>query len=79
MYACCFADNVELIRETLAKYGEFYKEITGVGIDRYEILPNGVTKTAFDNGVVLFANHRSEKADSPLGELDGYGVKFAKE
>jgi hypothetical protein len=42
---------------------------------RYELLENGVSATYFENGMILYANHTSEKVSSPAGELDAYMFK----
>ena len=67
------------IKQTLEKYGSFYTEIAGSKITNYEIIDSSVSKTFFDNGVVLYANHSAKKVDSPVGELEVYETKWMKE
>ena len=73
-YAAVFENNIEQINQTLSAYSDFYNKIAGVGIERYELLSGGLSKTTFENGVVVYANHTADNADSPVGVLDGYGI-----
>lgn len=75
-YAMVYENNKDFIIETTQKYKPFYDLIKGASIADYEILENGVSKTIFDNGVQLYANHNSFKVNSLVGELDGYDVKW---
>lgn len=73
-YASVFEDNKEKIAQTLKEYSNFYMAIAGKEINRYELLPNGVSKTVFENGVTVYANHSADEANSPVGILGKYGV-----
>ncbi len=77
-YGSVYEDNQEKIVETLKKYEPFYKAINGASIKDYEILPANVTKTVFDNGVVVYANHGTSKSNSPVGALNAYEVRWTK-
>lgn len=73
-YAAVFENNIEQINQTLSAYSDFYNKIVGVGIERYELLSGDLSKTTFENGVIVYANHTADKTDSPVGVLDGYGI-----
>lgn len=76
IYASVYKNNRDFIKEITQKYEPFYNLIKGSSIENYEILENSVSKTVFDNGVVLYANHKSVKVDSPIGTLEPYDVKW---
>ena len=75
LYGAKFDDNKELIQETVNNYTNFINSVSNAGIERYEVLSNGVSKTIFDNNVVLYANHNSVAVESPVGILEGYEYK----
>ena len=76
LYACDFNETAQFIRETLDKYSALYKKIGDAGIVRYTMLSDNVTETVFDNGVTLYVNHSKTTAESPVGELAGFEVKY---
>lgn len=76
LYACGYTNCKDLISSSLKEYGEIYKKIAGVKIDRYEFVNDTVTKTLFENGVTVYANHSSKAVKSPVGELKGYGFRM---
>lgn len=78
IYATVYKYNKELIETTLNKTEPFYKEIAGAGIASYEIVSDGVSKTVFDNNVVLYANHNNNTVALPVGELKAYDFKWVK-
>lgn len=77
LYGAKFENNRQLIKESVNDYINFINSISNAGIERYEVLPNGVSKTIFDNNVVLYANHNSVAVESPIGVLEGYGYKVS--
>ena len=79
LYACVYEENKELIKSALDKYSEIYKAIDNSKIKNYDILENKVTKTVFENGVVVYANNSSDKVLSPIGELDGFDFRMERE
>lgn len=79
LYGMLYDDNVGLIGNYLQRYSDYFNSISGATIDLYEILENGVTKTVFDNGVVLYANHTAEKVTYPVGMLNAYEFKTEQE
>ncbi len=78
LYAIAFENNRQLIEETLAKVEPFYEAITGAQITGYQKVSADVSKTVFDNGVVLYANHGVKQLESPVGQLEPYGFKWVK-
>ncbi len=76
LYACSFSANEELINSTLAKYGALYEKLNNASMVRYTALSASVTETVFDNGVTLYVNHSGSVADSPVGELAAYEVRY---
>ena len=76
LYACGYDFCKDLISSDLKAYGEIYKAVAGAKIDRYEYVSDIITKTVFENGVTVYANHSSKTAKSPVGELAGYGFKM---
>ena len=76
LYACSFSANKKLINDTLAKYGALYEKLNNASMVRYTALSTSVTETVFDNGVTLYVNHSGAAADSPVGELAAYEVRY---
>lgn len=76
LYACSFSANEELINSTMAKYGELYEKTNNASMVRYTALSDSVTETVFDNGVTLYINHSDAPAESPVGELAAYEVRY---
>ncbi len=76
LYACSFSANEKLINNTLAKYGALYEKLNNANMVRYTALSTSVTETVFDNGVTLYVNHSGTAADSPVGELAAYEVRY---
>ena len=76
LYSCTFSANEKLINSTLEKYGALYEKINNASMVRYTALSTSVTETVFDNGVTLYVNHSGVVADSPVGELAAYEVRY---
>ncbi len=78
LYATYYDDNVSLINELLTKgnYKQYFDAVDGSGLSSYEILGGGVSKSTFNNGTVIYANHNSSPADSPIGVLAAYGYQI---
>ena len=79
LYACKYESNTELIKTALDKYNEVYKAINNSNIKSYDILENNITKTVFENGVVIYANRSSDTVNSPIGELSGFDFRMERE
>lgn len=76
LYACSFSANEKLINSTLEEYGTLYEKINNASMIRYTALSDSVTESVFDNGVTLYINHSGTAADSPVGELAAYEVRY---
>lgn len=72
LYGMLFEDNIELINDLVSDYDKLYKAVSGSEIIAYEIANNGVSKTVFDNGVTVFANHNDFEAECEIGVLSAY-------
>lgn len=72
LYAMLYEDNVDLIKNSLEKYSNVYQSVESSKIKCYDILDNNITKTTFENGVVIYANHSSKDQKSPIGTIKGY-------
>lgn len=79
LYSCIYDKNKEYIKNVVDNYSEVYKAVAGSPISRYDILDENISKTTFENGVVVYANHSSKEAESPAGVLEGYGFKMGSE
>ena len=64
---------MSLIKKSFEQYKDIYNAIKGSKIDSYDYIDENVTKTVFENGVAVYANHSSKTVNSPVGELGGYG------
>lgn len=73
LYGMLFDDNLQLISDLVFDYSELYKAVAGSQIAEYEKSVNGISKTVFDNGVIVYANHNSCEAQCEIGILEGYG------
>ena len=74
-----YKENTQFIKSSLENYGEIYKAINGSKIESYELLENNVTKTVFENGVTVYANHSSNEVETPIGKLGKYGFGMERE
>ncbi len=79
LYACSYDNTSELIKSSLKSYAKIYDKIKGQKIDRYDLVDDNVTKTTFENGVTVYANHASFAVDSPVGKLKAYGFKMERD
>lgn len=73
LYGMLFEDNIELIKNLVSDYDKLYRAISGSQIVNYEIADNGTSKTVFENGVTVFANHNNFETQCELGLLKAYG------
>ena len=73
LYSCSYDYCMELINKSLKQYKDIYSAINGSKIESYDYIDENVTKTVFENGIVVYANHSSKTVNSPVGEIGGYG------
>lgn len=79
LYACVYEKNKDFIRDTVKDYNKVYKAVSGSKISSFEYIDNFVSKTTFENGTVVYANHSSKETESPVGRLKGYGFMMGSE
>lgn len=79
LYACLYKENIEMIKKSVEAYSEIYDAIDNSKIKSYELLENNISKTVFENGVVVYANHSSKEIDSPIGKLKKYGFGMERD
>jgi len=56
-YGVSYESNIQIIKETMELYGDYLSKVSDAGIRSHTILQKGVTKTEFDNGVIVIVNH----------------------
>ena len=79
LHASAYEGNKEKMFEVILECADYYKAIQGQTIIDYTFISNTVTKTKFSNGVVVYANHSDDTAESPLGQLKAYGFSYTTE
>lgn len=79
LYGCVYDKNKDYIKSVVSEYSKVFSQVAGSAIKRYDIIDDNITKTTFENGKVIYANHSSKEADSPVGVLGGYGFKIGSE
>lgn len=79
IYGTKWDDINETVCKAVNSYSEYYAKISGARITQYLFLDGNITKTVFDNGVVVYANHSSTDVMSEVGLLSGYGVHIVSE
>ncbi len=81
LYSLNFYDNIDELKTILSTrgYSDFYNSVAGVGIKSYDIIDSKVSRTVFENGVTVYANHSAFKTESPIGELEAYGYAVDRE
>lgn len=76
IYGTKWSDICLDIYEDIKTYSDFYLNISGCGISDYQLLGSCITKTVFENGTEVYANHSAAAADSDVGEIEGYGLRI---
>ena len=79
IYGTKWSDICLDIYEDIKTYSDFYLNISGCGISDYQLLGSCITKTVFENGTEVYANHSAAAADSDVGEIEGYGLRIITE
>lgn len=59
-YGILYNSNKQRITDDVAKTRAFFEAVGDAGIRRHTILRDGLTRTEFDNGVVVLVNHTDE-------------------
>ena len=76
LYGTKFSSNEDTIISLVSEYKDFYESIKGCGIESYTLFDNGISKTVFDNGVTVLANHYNNNVKTTLGVFEGYEIKI---
>lgn len=74
LYGMVYKDNKELIKDTVVNsgYDKLYKEIKDAEMLSYS-KTDSVSKTEYSNGKIVYVNHSSKPAESPVGQIPAYG------
>ncbi|MBE6776616.1 MAG: hypothetical protein E7542_00680 [Ruminococcaceae bacterium] len=77
LYATVFEDNQQKIKTTMVDKGfiNIYNSVKDATLDNYTII-NGVARSVFSNGVVIYTNLLNEVANSSVGNLQPYEFKI---
>ncbi len=78
LYGTKFSNVKETITDLVSKYSGFYDSISGSAIESYELLENGITKTVFENGTKVYANHSNKETKTDIGVFEPYGIKITE-
>ena len=80
LYATKYEDNRTFITQLLTDggYAAFYESVRDVGIQRHEWVGRYVSKTVFDNGITVYANHSADEQSCTAGVLQGYAYMVKK-
>lgn len=76
LYSMLYQDNKDSIRSAVKDYENLFNAIKDSEIVSYDILENNISKTVFDNGIVIYGNHSNQKVSSPVGDLEPFGFGF---
>jgi hypothetical protein len=77
-YGALYDDNKQYIKDVVKECEDYYKAIYGASIKEHYILSGNVTKTVFDNGVIVFTNQGSQTVELPEGTIKAEEFIFAK-
>lgn len=74
LYGTVYSDNADQIYETLIEkgYAELYSAVSDAELVKYRIYENGLSKSEFSNGKVVYVNKTDGTVKSPKGTLAPY-------
>lgn len=72
LYGMVYEDNVDSIVKNLNSYNEIYSATCDAKMTNYEILPQGITKTTYSNGKVVYVNHTANDVEYSSGILKAF-------
>lgn len=77
LYQTVFVDNKEKIKNTLVNddFISTYNKVNGAALVNYK-LTNGLAKSVFSNGVVIYTNLSNNVVKSPVGNLQPFEYKI---
>ena len=81
LYGTVYSDNSKGIYKTLVEdgYAELYSAVSDAKLVSYEVDQNGVSKSEFSNGLVVYANQTSKNVNCSIGELKPYAYMISQE
>ena len=77
LYGAVYSGNKAETISDVKEYNEFYKKIENSNLVEYEILENGISKSEFSNGTILYANNSDKAKESPAGILQSFEYALA--
>lgn len=74
LYGTVYSDNADDIKEVLIDkgYSEIYSAVADAQLVSYEIAENGLSKSEFSNGKVIYVNQSNITVKSAVGQLEPY-------
>lgn len=77
LYAMVYSDNKDNITGLLRNsgYAELYAAVKDSAIKEYVIVDENISKTVFENGVEVYANHSGVDCLSDIGTIKAYSYK----
>ncbi len=75
-YGISYKGNKKLIKTTLENTSDYFESIKGSKIKEHKIISEEVTKTVFENGVIVYVNHSSEDITVDGIELKALSFKY---
>lgn len=79
IYAALYEDNKPLIEALTAgetdRFAQLYRAAGNSPIESYEIIDKALSKTVFENGTVVYANHSGRSVETALGRFEAYEFK----
>lgn len=74
LYGTVYKDNLNNIVKTIKSdsFNQCHEAVKDAVFLRYDLPENGVSKSYFSNGVIIYANHTSKAVDSPAGKIAPY-------
>lgn len=67
LYACLYEDNKDIINEYVAEGKDYLASVAGATIKTHSYVTENVTKTVFDNGVMVYVNYGDTDYVSDIG------------
>lgn len=78
-YASVYSDNKDTIINDVNKYKSYFDAVKNASIKDHEILANGLRKTTFSNGTVIYVNYTNEALTDNGKTVEGTNYLVVKE
>ncbi len=78
LYGTVYSDNADDIKELLVDkgYKDVYSAVSEAQLVNYEIAENGLSKSQFSNGKIIYVNQSDVTVKSPVGKLEPYSFSI---